>query len=250
MAPTAQSLEPFTTRLRLHSTLLDADADALARLPWTLLTRPQNAHIVREGDATMQCLVLLDGFAHRFRTTANGERQILTIYVPGDPIDFDHLFLPEADDGLQAIRDCVLASTSQAALRELMAKRPAVGDAIVRALMVDASIFREWTLNVGQRDARTRIAHLLCEIALRLDAQGFDFANTPIPLTQDQLADATGLSQVHVNRTLRGLRLDGVIERRGALVIAPNLEGLRQVAGFDRRYLHARGASRPPPSRG
>lgn len=240
MAEESLQLTALATRLRLHSSLSEGDVEALGRLPWTLTTRSQNSQIVREGDATRHCMVLLKGFAHRFRTTRNGERQIMAVYVPGDPVDFDHLYLPMADDGLQALRDCVLALVGQDALRELMVERPTISEAIVRALMVDASIFREWTLNVGQRDARARIAHLLCEIAVRLQAQGFDFANTPIPLTQDQMADATGLTSVHVNRTLKTLKADGVVHRRGGLVVAPNLVAMQQIAGFDPRYLHFR----------
>lgn len=238
MAEEPNQLTALANRLRLHSVLSNADVDALVRLPWALIARSHNSQIVREGDATKHCMVLLKGFAHRFRMTINGDRQIMAVYVPGDPVDFDHLYLPTADDSLQALRDCVLASVSQDALRELMIKRPMIGEAIVRALMVDASIFREWTLNVGQRDARARIAHLLCEITIRLEAQRFDFANTPIPLTQDQIADATGLTPVHVNRTLKALKGDGAIERRGGLIVAPNLDVLREIAGFDPRYLH------------
>lgn len=234
----SHSLQTFVKRLRLHSTLAEVDAKALIELPWKILTRAQNTQLVRVGDLTGQCMVLLEGFVHRFRITEEGERQILAIYVAGDPINFEHLYLPLADDGLQVVKDCALACVAQKEVHALLAERPAVGEAIMRALLVDASIFREWTLNVGRRDARARIAHMLCELSVRLRAQGFDFENTPIPLTQDQIADATGLTPVHVNRTLKVLSAEGHIARRGALVMLPNPEALRTVAGFDARYLH------------
>ncbi|MBS0295610.1 MAG: Crp/Fnr family transcriptional regulator [Proteobacteria bacterium] len=234
----AHSLKTFVNRLRLHSTLAERDVQALIELPWKFISRSQNTQLVRVGDLTGQCMVLVEGFVHRFRITEEGERQILTIYVPGDPINFEHLYLPLADDGLQVAKDCTLACVAQRDLHALLAAHPAIAEAVMRALLVDASIFREWTLNVGRRDARARIAHLLCEISVRLRAQGFDFQNTPIPLTQDQIADATGLTPVHVNRTLKVLSAERHVSRRGALVMLPDPEALRAVAGFDARYLH------------
>lgn len=232
------ALETFVTRLRLHSTVSDEDSDAILRLPYVLITRRPNMSLTRQGDRVQRCHILIEGFVQRFRISQDGQRQILTIYVPGDPVDFEQLYLPEADDTLQTLRDCTLASIEPDDLRRLMLQRPSVAEAIVRALLVDASIFREWTLNVGRRDARTRIAHLLCEISARLQAQGFDFENVPLPLTQDQIADATGLTPVHVNRTLKSLSQDRWISRRGALVLLPDPEALRSLAGFDAGYLH------------
>lgn len=236
--PHTSALDAFIRRLRLHSVIPNSDADDLRALPRKILKLRNNSQLVREGDRTDHCLVLVKGFMHRHRYTEDGHRQILAIYVPGDPVDFDHLFLPEADDGLQVVRDSVLASIGQNDLRRLMAARPAVAEAITRALMVDASIFREWTLNVGRRDARTRIAHLLCEVSARLEAQDFDFESIPLPLTQDQIADATGLTAIHVNRTLKALSSEKWIERRGAMVMLPDPNALRDLAGFDARYLH------------
>ena len=236
--PNCSSLDAFVRRLRLHSNLSDADAEKIRALPLQLVNLRHNSQPVRQGDRTDKCIVLVQGFMHRFRLSADGQRQILAIYVAGDPVDFEHLFLPEADDGLQVVGESVLALIDQDDLRKLMADQPQIAEAITRALLVDASIFREWTLNVGQRNARVRIAHLLCEVSAKLQAQNFDFENTPLPLTQDQIADATGLTPVHVNRTLKALGADKWIERRGALVMLPSPDGLRQRAGFDARYLH------------
>lgn len=237
-APFDRSLASFIKRLRIHSPISDEDADAVRALPCRVLRLRQNSQLVREGDLTDRCVVLVSGFMHRFRFTEDGRRQILALYVPGDPVDFDHLYLPVADDGLQVLRDSILASIHQNDLRKLMEERPGIAEAITRALLVDSSIFREWILNVGQRDARARIAHLLCEISARLQAQDFDFENIPLPLTQDQIADATGLSSIHVNRTLKSLNAQKWIERRGAMVMLPDPEALRELAGFDARYLH------------
>lgn len=233
------ALESFIQRLRTHSDLSDPDAQAIRALPHKLVRLRQNAQPVREGDTTTACLVLVSGYVDRFRLTDEGERQILAIYVAGDPLDFDRLYLPVADDGLQATRESVVARIQHADLRDLLAERPLVAEAVMRAVLVDASIFREWTLNVGRRDARRRIAHLMCEIAVRLEVQGFDFQNTPLPFTQDQVADATGMTPVHVNRTLKALRAERCIDgRRGGFVVLTDIEALRMVGGFDARYLH------------
>jgi len=233
-------LDPLVRRLRLHTPLDEDDAVAIRELPAIAVKQRRGSYLFREGDVTAHCTVVVKGFAHRFRTTDIGKRQILAIYIAGDPIDFDRIFLPMADDEAQVLDDADLAYIRNQDLRELVAKRPAVAEAVTRSLLVDSSIFREWTVNIGQRDARTRIAHLLCEISARLSAQGIDLKNVPMPLTQDQIADATGLTPVHVNRTLKSLAADNCIERRGPLVMLPHLNGLRKIAGFDDAYLHFR----------
>lgn len=231
-------LHGFVRRLRRHAWLSDDDADAILQLPVDLLQRRQNTQLVREGDETTRCGVLVSGFAHRYRINGEGARQILAIYVPGDPLDLDHFYLPVADDTLQAIKDCAIAQIRHGALRDLIARRPAIAQAITCTMLVDSSMFREWTLNVGRRDARTRIAHLLCEVAARLEMQGFAFEDVALPLTQDHIADSTGLTVVHVNRTLKVLHAEGVINRKGALVMLPDPAKLREIADFDPRYLH------------
>ena len=102
-------------------------------------------------------------------------------------------------------------------------------------------MFREWTLNIGRRDSRSRIAHLLCEFAVRMTAQGLQpQGNFELPVTQEQLADATGLTPVHVNRVLKGLQAEGLIERNRRVISFPHWQRLREVADFNMRYLHIR----------
>ena len=104
----------------------------------------------------------------------------------------------------------------------------------------DGSIFREWVLNIGRRDARSRIAHLLCEFAYRLSTHDLTPSGVyELPITQEQLADATGLTAVHVNRVLKSLQAEGLIDRNRRIVSFPNWQALRDVADFNPRYLHA-----------
>lgn len=124
-------------------------------------------------------------------------------------------------------------------IRELTRIRPAIAYAILVYILVESSIFREWVLNVGRRDARSRLAHLLCEFAIRMDVQGLsDCGGYELPMTQEQLGDALGLTSVHVNRTLKSLEADGLITRNKRHVGFPRWDALRDEADFNGRYLH------------
>jgi CRP-like cAMP-binding protein len=183
--------------------------------------------------------VLISGFAYRHKLTVNGARQIISILMPGDPLDLQHLFLDVADHNVQTLTQAEVALIPRAELQKLAHERPAVGVAFMVNMLVEASIFREWVTNVGRRDARSRIAHLLCEVAVRLEGQQLtEEYGCELPMTQEQLGDATGLTAVHVNRTLKALEADGLIERNVRSVKFPNWERLKKEADFTDRYLH------------
>jgi len=234
----ARPLEGAIRRLRLCSSLDGEDEEALHALKAMVLTRDRFAYLMRPGDEPSHALFLVSGFVERHRTNFDGGKQILNFYVPGDPLNLECLLDMPADDALQATQVSVVALVQNADLRDLMDRRPKLRDAIFRSLMVDASIFREWTVNVGQRDAQTRIAHLLCELSLRLETAGFDCRDVPLPLNQSHLADATGLTTVHVNRTLKKLQSERHIEVRGGQVFLPDWRELAAVGGFSPGYLH------------
>jgi CRP-like cAMP-binding protein len=127
----------------------------------------------------------------------------------------------------------------RAALQDLVLRHPAIGRAMWIDALIDASIFREWILNVGRRDAKSRIAHLLCEVSVRMEAAGLNNGQGyHLPLTQEQLGDAVGLTSVHVNRTLRVLAEEGLIVRDRRHVRFDDIEKLRAVADFSALYLH------------
>ena len=119
--------------------------------------------------------------------------------------------------------------------------RPAIGAAIIKSTLVEASIVREWVVNVGRRDARERIAHLLCEFAVRLEMRGLSPGGFELPMTQEQLADATGLTPVHVNRVLKALEAEGLITRQRRHIQFPDWRALQQAGDFSRQYLHLPG---------
>jgi CRP-like cAMP-binding protein len=232
-------LELLLRKLESHSILGEEDRDAIRSLPFTLRTLEPQSYTVREGDAPTQCGVLVSGFAYRQKLTGEGTRQIVALHIPGEALDLQSLFLDVADHNVQTLTRAEVAFIPRRELRELARSREAVGHAIMVTILVEASIFREWVLNVGRRDSRTRAAHLLCEFAIRLDAQGLtEDYGYHLPMTQEQLADALGLTPVHVNRTLKALESEGLISRTGRQISFPDWKRLRDMADFNQRYLH------------
>lgn len=234
-----RSLERMLRKLELRVRLSQGDRQALLALPYTSRTLEPSTYILREGDLPVHCAVLLDGFAYRQKISGDGGRQILGIHVPGDMLDLQNLFLDVADHNVQTLTRSEVAFVSKAALQKLVQARPGLAHALFVDTLVDASIFREWLLNVGRRDSRTRLAHLLCEFALRLEAVGLAEENDyELPMTQEQLADATGLTPVHVNRMLKSLDAAGLVEREKRRVRIPDWHRMREAADFSERYLH------------
>jgi len=184
----------------------------------------------------------LSGFAYRQKVTGEGTRQIVALCIPGDAIDFQNMFLSISDHGIKILTRAVVADIPREPLQQLMLKRPAIGVAIIHSTLIEASILREWVVNVGRRDARARIAHVLCEFAVRLEARGLASKDGfELPMTQEQLGDATSLTPVHVNRVLKGLQDDGLISRQRRNIQFTDWRALQDTADFTRRYLHLPG---------
>jgi CRP-like cAMP-binding protein len=239
LAKTSNPLELLLHRLELRVTLPEADREALLALPFKLRTLEPSTYLIREGDPPEHCAVLGSGYAYRQKLTGDGLRQIIALHIPGEAVDFQHLFLDVADHSVQMLTRGEVAFLSRKDLHALVRERPAIGNAILVDLLVEASIFREWVLNVGRRDARSRLAHVLCEFGIRLQAQGLATAGGfELPITQEQLADAVGLTPVHVNRTLKSLTAAGLITRSKRNIGIPDWERLRDVGDFNQRYLH------------
>lgn len=235
----ATSLTLLIKKLETHAALDDDDRIALLGLPYTVRNFEPAAYLVREGDQLHHCVVLLSGYAFRQKLTGEGLRQIISLHIPGEPLDLQHLFLDIADHNVQTLTRAVVATIPRAALQELARTRPGIGHALFVSMLVEGAIFREWVLNMGRRDARARLAHLLCEFATRLDAQGLsDGSRYDLPMSQEQLGDALGLTAVHVNRTIKQLEAEGLIVREKRWISFPNWDALRRVGDFSTRYLH------------
>lgn len=219
--------------------LSEEDRNALLSLPAKVRRLEPASYLVREGDTPTTCCVLKCGFAYRQKQTSGGQRQIVSLNIPGDVLDLQHLFLGTADHSVQMMTrgEAVFIPTRD--LQDVISRRPGVARAISLAILVEASMFREWVLNVGRRDARSRLAHLLCEFALRMRMRGL--APGPgyaLPITQEQLADALGLTSVHVSRMLKMLETDGLLARNKRNITFGSWESLRDIADFNPRYLH------------
>jgi CRP-like cAMP-binding protein len=240
------TLAPMLRKLRLWAKLDEADEQLLLNLPHETSTVGRNAALISEGDAVAHCLLLLSGFAVRYKIVGDGGRQILSIHMFGDLIDLQNALLGVADHGVQTLTECRLARIPIEVLRKLTDTRPMIKDALWYDTLVDGSIHREWVANVGRRNATQRIAHLLCEFSLKLDAVHLgERLNYELPMTQEQLADATGLTPVHVNRVLQDLSRQGLIERvTPRSVVIGDWRRLAVAGDFQRSYLHLDAAER------
>ena len=211
----------------------------MLELPFTSKAFGKETYIVREGQEVSDCSLILNGFAFRQKLLRNGSRQIISIHIPTEFVDLQNGLLGVADHSVQGLGQCELAIIPRRAIMDLQEQRPGIRMAMWIDTLLDASIFREWVVNVGRRDSRARIAHLLCELALRLEKIGLGQDRTfEFPLTQEQLADATGLTPVHTNRTLQTLRKNGLIQLTARSLTILDWAALKEVADFDELYLH------------
>ncbi|CAN5430417.1 Crp/Fnr family transcriptional regulator [soil metagenome] len=195
--------------------------------------------IVRPNEPLTQCTLLLDGIVQRYKDTPEGRRQILAIHVPGDFVDLHSYPLKHLEHHVAAITPVQVALFPHAAIRALTEQSATLTELLWRSTLIDAAINREWIVSVGARGAAVRIANMFCEMYLRLDrvglAEGLRFG---LPLTQIDLADATGLTPVHANRMLRQLREQGLVEFRQGIVEIFDWTALKRFAEFDASYLY------------
>ncbi|WP_267426986.1 Crp/Fnr family transcriptional regulator [Methylobacterium sp. GC_Met_2] len=218
--------------------LSKTEEHALRKLPVASRTFEAQQDIIYGGATSLHSCVVLDGWTCCYQLLTEGKRQILSIHVPGDMPDLQGLHLPQPDFGMAAITRAVVAFVPHTALRQLSDGSPTIAAALWRETLITAAIHRAWITSLGRRDARQRFAHLICELYLRLEAAGLASDHTMwMPLRQPDLADALGLTSVHVNRTMRSLRLDGLIDLRSRQLVIQDWDGLRALAAFSPQYL-------------
>jgi CRP-like cAMP-binding protein len=219
--------------------LSPADRQAILTLPFTKRSLAAGQHLVWDGDKPQYATLLVSGFAYRHKVAGNGGRQIMSIHIKSDIVDLQNSLLGHADHNIQMLTAGEVALIPVAAIQQISFDYPTVGQAMWYETLVDGSIFREWLLNVGRRDARTRIGHLLCEFAMRLELAELGKQDEyELPITQEQLADAVSLTPVHVNRTLMSLEADGLIKRNKRVIHILDWKKMAKVADFQPRYLH------------
>ena len=197
--------------------------------------------LIREGDEPGPVFVMLEGWACRYKVLPSGTRQIMAFLMPGDCCDLHVAMLAEMDHSIQALTPAKVATVSRGEMQAMMRDHPDIARAMYTAQLIDEGIMRAWIVSMGRRSSIERVAHLMCELYLRARnirlATGDPFA---LPLSQLILADALGMTAVHINRVLKELRLSGAMAlRRGSLEILDPVK-LVQIAGFDENYLHRR----------
>jgi CRP-like cAMP-binding protein len=226
-------------RLQSASAASAEDIEAIRTLPIAVKRVEPQHFVVREGQKPTQCCLLASGFCVRAKTTGEGKRQILSIHIPGEIPDLQSLHLVVMDHDLLTLTPATLGFIEHKTLRELFRRRPAIVDLFWRDTLIDAAMFREWIVNVGQRPAPSRLAHVVVELRERLKAiKQIEGNSFEMPLTQEQLGEALGITAVHANRVIQQLRQEGLLEFLRGRVTILNEAGLLKLADFDSRYLH------------
>jgi CRP-like cAMP-binding protein len=228
-------------RLETNLELTREERKAVEALPLQVRAFRKDQDIARFGDRPSQCCFLLDGWMIRYKLLTNGRRQIVQVAVPGDLPDVQTLHLEVMDHNLGTLSDCILALVQHSAMRSLIGHHPRLGSAFWRETLIDGAISREWVVNTGSRDALGRVAHLLCEVFTRMEAVGLTTGKSmSFPMTQEVLAQATGLSPVHINRTLMTMRGSNLITLHHGSLTMTDYDAMVAASSFDRTYLHLR----------
>ena len=228
-------------RLSTIATLDSEDRGRVSSLPLRTKQFSKNADIIAHGAVASECCVILDGLAARYKLLSGGRRQILSLHFPGDLPDLQGLYLDRMDHGIVALTPVRAGFIAHDSIRDMIHASKRLGDILIRYALIDASIFREWIASIGRRSAYERVAHIFCEVFVRMRALGIaEEASFHLPMTQAELGDACGLSPVHVNRVLQRMRKDGLIVSRGDVHEVLDWRKVRSAADFDEDYLHLR----------
>lgn len=241
------SLEQFLGKVLRRSVLSDEEQKAILALPIRAEQIEAQRDFVRMGERVTHSCLIVQGLAGRFGQGREGNRQITALHIPGDMADLHSSVVPEATSALQALTTTTIVKIPHHAVRETAARYPAIAEAFWRECVIDAAVLSEWVVNIGRRSAAVRLAHLCCEMAYR-----YRLGDVPsrfvfgFPATQQHVADALGLTSVHVNRMLRMLDSTGLVKARRGVIEVLNWLALADYGEFDPSYLQLDGAPRAP----
>ena len=238
---TSASASPLIAKLEKVTELSDDDRSAIEDLCRDVRDMPFGRDVIREGDRPDHVHLVIEGWAARYKIVGSGARQITAFLIPGDFCDLHVTILCAMDHGITTLTPARVAMISHDRMEALTRDRPALTRALWWATLVDEAVLRSWIVTLGRRDAYQGIAHLMCEMHMRMDAIGLVTGDCMhFPLTQEELADTLGLTPVHINRVLQRLRAEGLITFRDQFLTIHDLPALRRVAEFDSNYLHTR----------
>lgn len=225
-------------RLERLNTLSAADRQRIIDLPLKLVNCPADREIVSYGYSTSRCTLVLDGFLYSHKSVAGSRRQITSFFVPGDVVDLPTLYLPKVDHTIATLGPAVLAFVPHTALLAVLNESSALAQIFWRETLLQAGIFQEWVVNLGRRDAFARLAHIVCELTVRLQSVGLarDLSFS-MPWTQADVADACGISSVHANRVIQELRHLELVEWDSRRLKIRNWNALVRFGDFNDDYL-------------
>ncbi len=235
----------FLRGLERRDSLSDDEIKVISELPSRPAVFAAGEEIVMEGSRPKESCLVTSGFAARSQSLRSGERQFTAVHVPGDFVDLHSMMLKVMDHSVIALGPCKVAFVPHEKIREVTERNPHLARLFWLSTTVDGAIQRTWITCLGRRSAEQHLAHLICELYVRLEAAGIASGHAyEFPVTQAQLGDVLGLSVVHVNRKLKELRSAGLVDWRDGKVGIPDFEGLARLAEFDPTYLSLRRESR------
>lgn len=232
------ALQRLLMKLRARDVVTEEEEAVLRGAVAEIKEVPASKVIVKAGVTLSNCTLLIDGFICRYKDLADGQRQIMELHVPGDFLDLHSFLLKRLEHNVGSLTSVRIALVPHDRIREITERYPHLARMLWFSTLLDAAIHRERILSVGRRSALSRIAHMVCELNVRLELVGLaENGRYALPLTQSDLADATGLTPVHVNRMLRQLRDEGLLTFRGGEVVIHEWDRLQRVAEFNSAYL-------------
>jgi CRP-like cAMP-binding protein len=233
------SIERFLLKLNAHDVVRADEAQVLIDALREQRTHAARKVIIRVGQEVDYSTLLLDGLMCRYKDLRDGGRQISALHIPGDFVDLHSFSLKRLDHNIMTMTACEVAIMQHETLKQITEHYPHLTRLLWFLTNVDAALHREWELSLGRRDALARTAHLLCELQARLQVVGLaDESGFDLKLTQTELAECLGLTSVHINRTLRRLREDRLVEFRSGKVEIADRKGLERAAEFKPNYLY------------
>lgn len=230
---------PLIMKLEYGAHLTDEDRAVLRDLSSRTRRIAANQDITMEGDRPEHLHLVMEGFACRYKMLPNGQRQIMAFMVPGDFCDLHVAILGAMDHNIGTGWGCTVVDIPRRVVEDLTEHHPRIMRAMWWATLVDEGTLREWLVNMGQRAADRQMAHLICELLVRLQTVGCASTNGfEFPISQKDLADTLGITPVHTNRVLQELRSKGLIIWKGKQLHIPDVNELKAFAEFDPNYLH------------
>ncbi|MEG3178888.1 Crp/Fnr family transcriptional regulator [Sphingomonas sp. RB3P16] len=224
------------------SFLSDEERRALERA--AALPRSVQSHVdlVREGDHPDNLFMMIEGWAARYTTTREGHRQFSALLVAGDICNLDTLLFDQSGCSVRMLTPAKIVALPRKSIAALATQHPGIARTFTWLALVENAALGKLTLTLGCGSAKKRLAHLLCELSVRVSTEQDDESSFDFPLTQEQIGDALGLTAVHVNRMMKLLRAEGLVEIANRTMTLRSIAGLRRIGGFDPRYLHVRRA--------